>query len=143
MTRHFSGGCLCGGFRYEGDAEPILSFNCHCRDCQRATGSVFAAAFAVPREAVKLQGDYRYFTKKGDDGREVSRGFCPTCGSRVVSTLELLPSVYGIYASSLDDPSWFKPTMDIWVSSALPWDCMDPSLPKFPKNPDLPTAGAG
>jgi hypothetical protein len=143
MTSHFSGGCLCGGFRYEVHADPILSFSCHCRDCQRATGSVFASAFAVPREAVTLQGEYRYFTKQGDDGRQVNRGFCPTCGSRAVSTLEMLPSVYVIYASSLDDPSWFRPAMDIWVSSALPWDCMDPSVPKYPHNPDLPSAGPG
>jgi hypothetical protein len=38
-----------------------------------------------------------------------------------------------IYASSLDDPSWHRPTMDIFTSSAQPWDHMDPALLKYPK----------
>jgi len=38
-------------------------------------------------------------------------------------------------ATSLDDPSIFKPGMDIYTSSAQAWDHMDPALPKFPKMP--------
>jgi hypothetical protein len=136
MARQFSGGCLCGGFRYDGLADPILSFSCHCRDCQRATGGTSASAFGVPKEAVKIRGEYRFYPKPSDSGRVVSRGFCPTCGSRAISTVEAFPSIYVIYASSLDDPSWFRPAMDIWVSSALPWDCMDPLVPKHSKGRD-------
>jgi hypothetical protein len=40
-----------------------------------------------------------------------------------------------IQATSLDDPTIFKPGMDIYTSSAQPWDHMDPALPKFPKMP--------
>jgi hypothetical protein len=39
----------------------------------------------------------------------------------------------GIRAGSLDDPSWFEPTADVWTASAQPWDVMDPRVPKFPK----------
>jgi hypothetical protein len=52
MKVPFTGGCLCGAIRYECSAEPIVMGNCHCRDCQRATGSAFAAALLVPRNAV-------------------------------------------------------------------------------------------
>jgi hypothetical protein len=40
-----------------------------------------------------------------------------------------------LLAASLDDPSIFKPAMDIFASSAQPWDHMNPALPKFPGMP--------
>ena len=45
----------------------------------------------------------------------------------------------GVLAASLDDPSWFQPQMDIFVSDAQPWDQMDPAIPKFDQYPPLPT----
>jgi hypothetical protein len=40
-------------------------------------------------------------------------------------------SFIGIFASSLDDPSWFRPQYHIFVADAQPWDLLDPALPKF------------
>ena len=45
------------------------------------------------------------------------------------------PQFVGILASTLDDPSWFRPQMDIFVSDAQPWDQMDPAIPKFAQYP--------
>jgi len=41
----------------------------------------------------------------------------------------------GVLAGTLDDPSWFQPQMDIFVSDAQPWDQMDPAIPKFGQYP--------
>ena len=41
----------------------------------------------------------------------------------------------GVLAASLDDPSWFQPEMDVFVSEAQPWDQMDPAIPKFGQYP--------
>jgi hypothetical protein len=41
MVTPFSGGCACGAIRYECSAAPIFALNCHCRDCQRATGKPY------------------------------------------------------------------------------------------------------
>ena len=69
-------------------------------------------------------------------GNEVQRGFCPSCGSpvlinNVTRALCILP------ASTLDDPSGFRPEMDIFTSHAQAWDRMDPDLPKFPEMPPI------
>ena len=56
MATHFTGGCMCGAVRYECEVEPIAMGNCHCRDCQRATGSAFAAAILVPTSTVNITG---------------------------------------------------------------------------------------
>jgi hypothetical protein len=53
MKIPFSGGCSCGAIRYECSAEPIMTFKCHCRDCQRVTGGGFVAGFLVPTSAFR------------------------------------------------------------------------------------------
>ncbi len=53
---NLTGGCLCGAVRYECAAEPLFIGNCHCRDCQRSTGSAYVPALAVPARALKITG---------------------------------------------------------------------------------------
>ena len=60
MTTRVTGGCMCGAVRYECGADPIAMGNCHCRDCQRATGSAFAAAVLVPTSTVNIRGEVKY-----------------------------------------------------------------------------------
>jgi hypothetical protein len=137
MKVPFTGGCLCGNIRYECSATPIVMGNCHCRDCQRATGTAFAAALLVPRDAMTITGDAKYYEVTGDSGGIVGRGFCPNCGSRLFSQPPV-PGLMGIMAGSLDDPSEFQPRMDCYAASAQPWDYMNPDLPKFAKLPSSP-----
>jgi hypothetical protein len=134
MKVPFAGSCLCSNIRYECSVEPILMSNCHCRDCQRATGSAFAAALLVPRAAITIAGEVKYYDVMGDDGATVGRGFCPNCGARLFSKPSN-PDLMGILAGSLDDPSEFQPSMDFYTASAQPWDVMNPDLPKFAKMP--------
>ena len=46
-----TGGCLCGKIRYHADAEPAFVGLCHCHDCQKFTGSAFAAVIGLPKAA--------------------------------------------------------------------------------------------
>ena len=135
MATSFTGGCMCGAVRYECSAEPIMAGNCHCRDCQKAGGGAFASALAVPTVALKIAGDLKYYDTKGDSGQTVSRGFCPNCGARLLGTSKAMPDLTVILAGSLDDPSWYRPNMDIYTASAQPWAYMNPDLPKFSKMP--------
>jgi hypothetical protein len=136
MTTKFAGACLCGAVRYECSAEPVFAGHCHCRDCQKASGSPFTAVMAVLAAAVKITGNVKYYDSKAESGRTFSRGFCPECGARLFGKSSGLPDLMMISAGSLDDPSWFRPSMDFYVSSAQPWDHMNPALPKFPKLPE-------
>ncbi|MGH8011947.1 MAG: GFA family protein [Candidatus Binataceae bacterium] len=131
------GGCMCGAVRYECSAAPLFMGNCHCCDCQRASGSAYNPAIGVPRSAVKISGDVKYYESKTDSGNMTRRAFCPNCGSRLFSYPLFASDLMVIVASSLDDPSILKPGMEIFTSSAQPWDHMDPALPKFPKMPPM------
>jgi hypothetical protein len=87
---------------------------------------------------VTVTGELRYYNVHGDSGQILSRGFCPTCGSRIFGKPDFKPELMAIMAGSLDDPTHHKPTMDIYTASAQTWDYMNPSLPKVPKAPQLP-----
>lgn len=135
MNASFIGGCACGAVRYECSGEPVMAFNCHCRDCQRASGTAYAFGLVFPAEAVSVtRGALRFHRATADSGNAVARGFCGECGSPLLATQAAFP-VRIVYAASLDDPRGLRPTMDVFTSSAQPWDHMDEALPKFPRGP--------
>jgi hypothetical protein len=138
MKTPFTGGCACGAIRYECSAEPMMMLHCHCRDCQRATGSTHACFVVVPANAFHLtRGVPRHhFTESVAMGRQ-KRGFCAACGSRLTAgeKAEGPSPIVAIDAASLDDPGWFRPQMNVWTSDAQPWAYLDPALPKFEKYP--------
>jgi len=139
MKLPFTGGCACRAIRYECNAEPIVMGKCHCRDCQQISGGAFVPFVIVPSEAFRLtRGKLQYhFTESLKRGKH-KRGFCANCGSRLTgaeSETPLPSAVVGLVAGSLDDPSWFRPQMDIFTSDAQPWDQMDPAIPKYENYP--------
>ena len=138
MAQKISGGCACGAIHYECNADPVVMLNCHCRDCQRASGSAYAPVLVVPKSAVQMHGEPRYYEVVGKAGKAIERGFCPTCGSQVAVKLERLPDFLGLQAGSLEDPSIYRPKMDVFTSSAQPWDHMNPNIQKHTEG--LPAA---
>jgi len=128
----FKGGCICGAVRYECTAEPVAMLNCHCRTCQKVTGGPYVPVVLVPSASFKLtRGTLRYHFTERVKGVDHKRGFCADCGSRITGAESETPSaMIGLTASSLDDPSWFRPQYDIFTSHAQLWDVMDPKLPK-------------
>jgi hypothetical protein len=130
MSALHAGGCACGAIRYEVSAEPLFALNCHCRDCQRETGSAFAPVMGVAKSAFAVtRGTPRTASVVGGSGNPVLRAFCGDCGSPLYGLPEVRPDLVTVRAGSLDDPSVFRPTRNIFTARAQPWDHMDPSLP--------------
>ena len=77
------------------------------------------------------KGVVQHYATPSIAGGHNNRGFCPKCGSRLTGAENPDRGFIGLVASSLDDPSWFKPKMDIFVADAQPWDLMEPGLPKY------------
>lgn len=111
---HMTGGCLCGRVRYSVTGEPVFSGLCHCRNCQRYTGSSFEAAMGFPTASVSVQGELKTYNHTGDSNQPIRRRFCPNCGSGVVNEADALPGLVVVLAGMLDDPAAFKPTMDAY-----------------------------
>ena len=134
-SARYTGRCACGQVSYAIAGEPIRMVNCHCRDCQRASGSAYAPLLAFERDAVKLSGELRYYGVTSERGTQLDRGFCPTCGSPVMLRPQARPTALYVLAGSLDDPSLYKPSAQIWVRSSPPWDHLDPDVPRYDTRP--------
>jgi hypothetical protein len=131
-----TGGCLCGTVRYESSGEPVFSLLCHCRDCQRQNGGAYTAAIRVPAAGFHItKGEPKLYINTADSGNQVTRAFCPECGSPLYLQVSTRPDLVGIRVGTLDDPSWFRPEADIFVKSAQPWDHMNPDIPKYDAYP--------
>jgi hypothetical protein len=130
-----TGGCLCGRVRYTAAGEPAFSGICHCRNCQRFTGSAFETTIGFPTSSVSVQGDLKTYDEISDAGRAVHRRFCPNCGSGVIAEADAFPGMTIFLAGSLDDPTAYKPTMELYCSSAQPWFHAGGERTQFAKMP--------
>ena len=130
MKEKYSGQCLCGGISYSVDVDPVFTGNCHCKDCQRSSGSAFIPAMMFREADVAISGEIKHFESLADSGDRHKRGFCPNCGSQLFSWFSAIPGMIGIKAGTLNDVSGYVPKLDFYVGSAAPWDFMNPALPK-------------
>lgn len=136
MGATISGGCACGSVRYECAEAPIAQMLCHCRDCQRASGSAFAALLVVASDSVSLTGQsLKQHAVKGVSGRTLNRRFCGECGSPIGIARPETPQVEFLHAASLDDPAAFDPTLEVWMSSTDEWHPRHPRAQKFDHGP--------
>ena len=129
------GGCLCGAVRYSTTAEPVTSGVCHCRDCQKFTGSAFGALVYVPKETLMFEGTTKTFTSPGGSGKPMLRHFCPECGSSIAQEPGTRPGIVVLNIGTLDDPKSITPAREIFCDDALPWVQTIGDMPRFPKRP--------
>jgi hypothetical protein len=131
------GGCLCGQVRYQISAEPAAVRICWCRDCQRlaANGTVNGL---FPSASLEVKGTTAQFVKTADSGNQVTRRFCPNCGSQLFADSTGRPGLTVVRVGTLDDPSSVNPVANIWTKSAPAWACLDEELERIEGHPAPP-----
>lgn len=126
MKLPLAGGCQCGALRYEVSEAPIVTYLCHCTECQRITSSAFSMAILVRDSAFRLtKGEPRLISRVADSGRTTTRWHCPDCAGWICSSPTPDPQQPGpvrrVRAGTLDDRSWLRPTAHYWTRSKQPW----------------------
>ncbi len=112
-----TGGCQCGAVRYALYATPANPLICHCRMCQKAFGSPFAALTAISHgQFAWTRGTPAWFASSS----AVERGFCRKCGTPLSRQHRDQPQIQ-ISIGSFDDPGRISPTRQICVDQRLPW----------------------
>ncbi len=108
------GGCLCGGIRYLTTTNPARVTFCHCKFCQRATGSAYLVEPVFQREDFEIvKGSPATYDHRSEgSGKLVTINFCATCGTKIFLGFERFPDVIGVYGGTFDDPNWFERTPD-------------------------------
>ena len=138
MTEPYTGGCACGAIRYQVDGEPAVMNDCHCRQCQRESGTGHGSHMTFVGAEVTLTGEASHWETVGEAGTRKRRGFCPTCGNPVYLSFPDMPQVFVASAASLDDPSRYRPSQTLWATASQRWDRLDPAIMAFEKMPPQP-----
>ncbi len=121
MAGKHSGSCLCGAVRYEITGEFDAFFLCHCRYCQKDSGSAHAAnLFSGTAQLKWLEGEEQV-TLFDLPGTRHSKAFCQTCGSALPHT-QMAGKLVVVPAGSLDSPVSIRPDAHIMLRSKADWD---------------------
>lgn len=113
--------CRCGKLQAICDGEPVRVSVCHCLDCQKRTGSAFAAQARWPDDKVTLVGEAKTWIRTADSGHKATYRFCPNCGSTVTYVIEGWPGVTAVPLGAFADPDFPAPAFSVYEHRKHSW----------------------
>ncbi|MFW0778380.1 MAG: GFA family protein [Rickettsiales bacterium] len=132
MAHHY-GSCLCGTVSFEIHGDFDSFYLCHCKHCQKDTGSAHAANLFSTSATISWKTGADSITSFTLPGTRHSKSFCNLCGSAVPSSQ--LADLLVVPAGSLDSDLSLQPTAHIFSSSKAAWDKELDKLPSFENLP--------
>jgi hypothetical protein len=137
---NLTGGCACGAIRYKLTASPLIVHACHCRDCQRITGSAFVINIWIERKFVESDSPApKSFRLAGGSGKSHDVFFCSECGVYLWSRYHGAPGDFlFVRAGTLDNPDVVTPDVHIFTRSKVPWLNLPANRPIFESFYKLP-----
>lgn len=129
------GGCYCGEVRYKAEGEPVMKGQCHCRECQYISGGAPNVILAMPIVGFAYTRGTPKTFMRSDLERAVTREFCATCGTHMVSRAPDFPAVI-IKVGTLDDPKIYgNPNMAIYTIDKQSFHHIPEGIPAFERLP--------
>lgn len=140
-SQTFDGGCTCGQVRYRMITRPMFVNCCHCRWCQRETGSAFVLNAVIEADRVELlRGEPELVATPSLSGRGQKVWRCPTCQVAVWSNYSGAgDAVRFVRVGTLDEPDAMPPEAHIFTTSRQPWVVLPDGTPSFHEFYDMDT----
>ena len=137
----FEGGCTCRAVRYRMTGRPIFVHCCHCRWCQRETGSAFVINALIEADrVVVIAGEPHVVLTPSNSGKGQKITRCPTCHIALWSTYAGAGGAARfVRVGTLDEPSALSPDAHIFTRSKLPWVGLPRDMPAFEVYYDMAT----
>jgi hypothetical protein len=122
-SRTYDGGCTCRQVRYRLTSEPLFVHCCHCRWCQRETGSAFVLNALIEADRVQLlAGEVTVIDTPTQSGKGQRISRCPRCQIAVWSNYSGAgEAVRFVRVGTLDEPASLRPDIHIYTASKQPW----------------------
>ena len=131
-----TGGCLCGGVRYEIDAPPVSASYCHCTRCQRRTGTAASAQARVAPGSLRIVAGAELVREWVPDDHGWPKCFCSACGGALWSRSPAEPGVVSVRLGTFDSDPGIRPQWHQFVAYAAPWEPLpDDGLPRYDERP--------
>jgi hypothetical protein len=132
MTDKREGGCSCGAVRYRLASAPMFVHCCHCRDCQRQTGSAFVINALIETDRIELlAGRPVPVAVPTDSGLPHDIHRCATCQTAMWSDYGRRLVLRFVRVGTLDDAAALQPDVHIFTRSKLPWVALPKTVPAF------------
>jgi len=130
-AEYFDGGCTCRFVRYRMTRRPLFVHCCHCRWCQRETGSAFVLNALVEADCVQvLSGEVEVIDTPSYSGKGQKISRCPRCRIAVWSNYAgAAEAIRFVRVGTLDEPDRLPPDIHIYTSSKQPWVVIPPGVP--------------
>ena len=113
--------CRCGQLKATCEGEPVRVSVCHCLDCQKRSGSAFAAQARWPENQVTVTGEAKTWQRIADSGHRATYRFCPTCGSTVAFVIEGWPGVVAVPIGAFADSDFPRPRFSVYEHRKHEW----------------------
>jgi hypothetical protein len=124
--------CVCGDLVAVLPGPTTAISICHCRECQRRTGSPFGVGAYYDTDEVNVTGPARTYSRPGQSGAVLTFSFCPRCGSNVFWSSSAYPQKLGVAVGSIADPNFPAPKNSLWEETKHPWLTMHGVQGHFP-----------
>lgn len=130
----YQGGCLCGAVRFEITGKISDIVYCHCSQCRKAQGSAFATNGNIQATEFRILSGEDKLTAYAA-GPTLTKYFCKTCGSPILSKNSSKPDVVRIRVGTIESEIAEKPVAHIFTSSKATWDVICDDLPQYAEFP--------
>jgi hypothetical protein len=127
-----TGNCLCEGVRFEIHGALAPMGYCHCKQCQRASGSAFAANTSVALADWKLLAG-KELIREFESSPGAFRAFCSRCGSPVYKRLASQPDSVRVRLGLVNEDPGLRARAHVWVDAKAAWHEITDSLPQLPQ----------
>jgi hypothetical protein len=129
------GHCTCGCVRYRLLSPPLFVHCCHCRWCQRETGSAFAVNALIEADRVVLEsGTPEVIDTPSNSGRGQKIARCATCRIALWSNYAGAGSaIHFVRTGTLERPEELRPDIHIYTSTKRPWVMLPSDTPAVPE----------
>ena len=136
MSDVFQGQCLCGAIQFSSTSEPLFQANCHCDDCRKSGGGVYASFAFIPIDSLSInKGEPSSFQHKSERGSEMTKYFCKDCGSQMFTSNSNFPERRGVRVGVIDNADWFQPMANVFTCRKLSSTPLDAEVTAFDKMP--------
>ncbi len=135
MNFPFSGSCQCGGVVYTVSDNPLLTYACHCTECQKRTGSAFSMGMIIASGSFEVEGELSSWARTSDLGHENVRYSCKKCGNILYGIGSTLSGFIKLQPGTLNSTKGVSPDVHFWSASAQSWFSFPSDVPIFDKQP--------
>ena len=132
METEHKGSCGCGKVTYKMKTNPMFVHCCHCKECQKQTGSAFVLNAIIEADRVTYEGETTEHMLPTPSGKGQVITRCASCGTAIFSSYMIrLGKLTYVRVGTLDDPSKCPPNVQIFTTSKQPWVPLNDGIPSF------------